>query len=109
MSRNIQTLQCLAYNKIGTEAGCIEVGKRYYMLEIDGVNRIDLGKCLSKKYDPGHYQNDFKQSIKFTFEYENNNPLLKKEIYGYGVFGEYINIFEYETSESDEEQKRILA
>jgi hypothetical protein len=100
MSGNIQTLQSLAYKKIGTVARCVEVDKRYYMLEVDGVNRIDLGKCLSKKFDPGHFGNDFTHSIKFTFEYENDNPLLKKEIYGYGVFSEYINIFEYETSES---------
>ena len=79
------------------------------MLEMDGVNRIDLGKCLSIEYDVGQYINDFTQSIKFTFENENDNPLMKKEIYGYGVCAEYMNIFEYETSESDEEQKRILA
>ena len=67
---------------IGTFANEIIVGKKYILLEEDGVNFVPLGKCVKKNSSPGYYQNDFTPSCELEFEMNNNHPLLKKRLYG---------------------------
>jgi len=71
-----------AIQHIGTFANEIIVGKKYILLEEDGVNFVPLGKCVKNISSPGYYQNDFIPSCELEFELNNNHPLLKKSLYG---------------------------
>ena len=83
---NMLSLKDLSLNasiqQIGTFANEIIVGKKYMLLEEDGVNFVPLGKCIKNVFSPGYYQNDFTPSCELDFELNNNHPLLKKSLYG---------------------------
>jgi hypothetical protein len=87
-------LSCQAIQRIGTHANEIIVGKKYMMLEINGVNFIPLGKCMKNQYSPGYYQNDFTPSRELEFELNNNHSLLKKSLYGNYEINSKLNVVE---------------
>jgi len=94
-----QSLISLAYKVVvetyGTLLTDIKVGEKYILLDNDGVNYIQLGKCLENNFTPGHFANDFTHSRKLCFELNNDHPLLVKEFYGqYDVYKK-VNIFHF--------------
>lgn len=78
------SLLLLSYNNISMNCGIhtynIEVGIKYKLLELDGVNFILLGKCLINEYTPPSYMNDGRDELRLKFEY-NNNYFIFKEIF----------------------------
>ena len=50
----MKTLHQLAYEatiqQFGTLASKIQIGKKYKLFEMDGVNTIQLGKCLKHSF-----------------------------------------------------------
>lgn len=104
------TLQNISYNVVVQNLGLcgkdIIVGKKYKMMCTDGVNTIPLGKCLLIIFTPGHYVNDFTNSFIFTFEKNNDSPLLTKSLSGYDVFNTRLNILEHESDDEDDEDEQ---
>jgi hypothetical protein len=97
-----RTLEELAYEKIvqqmGTKLTDIKKGKYYKMIERDGVNLLDLGKCIEIECECPSYFNDGTGHISFTFEKHNDNKFLWKSFYGESIFGKYTNIIEYQNN-----------
>lgn len=93
------TLEELAYKAvvetIGTIASKVKEGKYYKMIERNGVDLLDLGKCIKVVHVYPSYYNDGMGQIHFIFEKNNGNKLLCKSLYGHTIFGEFINIIEY--------------
>lgn len=92
------SLQDMSYKVLTRKTSVLKVvvGKEYKMLLLDGVNYISLGKCVERKFEERNYINDFTPSLSFTFEENNDHPLLKRFFVGeqevsYGI----INIEEY--------------
>ena len=104
------TLQNIAYKVVVQKFGLcgknIIVGKKYRMMCTDGVNTIPLGKCLIIFFTPGHYGNEFTHSLIFTFEKNNDYPLLTKSLYGNDVYNMRLNIVEHD-DEDDEDDDDI--
>jgi hypothetical protein len=93
------SLMYLAYNIVvetyGTLLNDIKVGEKYILIDNDGVNYIQLGKCLENNFSPRYFANDFTHSRKLCFELNNDHPLLVKDFYGqYDVFKK-VNIFHF--------------
>ena len=78
------SLQDMSYKVLSRKTSVLEVvvGKKYKMLLLDGVNYISLGKCIENKLEQRNYINDFTPSISFTFEKNNEHPLLKRFFVG---------------------------
>ena len=104
----IKTLHKSAYYAVvqqyGTKADEIKVGKKYKLLEMDGVNTVLLGKCLENKFYSGYYQNDFTHRRSLAFEFNNDHPLLEKELF-HNVFKK-INVMEYDKEDCEEDFKK---
>ena len=95
----IFTLEELAYKAVvkamGTPAADVREGKYYKMIEKDGINLLDLGKCIKVEQVFPSYGNDGMGQIHFTFEKNNDNKLLWKSLYGQTIFGVNTNVIEY--------------
>ena len=95
----MKSLHQLAYEatikQFGILATNIQVGKKYKLIEMDGVNTIHLGKCLEHIFSIGGHHNDFKHECILTFEFNNNHPLLRNNLYYENVFSK-INVIECE-------------
>jgi hypothetical protein len=93
------TLEELAYKTIvetiGTKVTDVKEGKFYKMIEKDGINLLDLGKCIIIDCECPSYFNDGMGYITFRFEKNNDNNLLWNSLCGHTIFGEFINIIEY--------------
>ena len=93
------TLEELTYKSIvktmGTEASKVKEEKYYKMIEMDGVNLLDLGKCIKVYRVNPSYGNDGIGQIHFIFEKNNDNKVLWNSLYGENIFNEFINIIEY--------------
>ena len=93
------TLEELAYKTvvetIGTKVTDVKEGKFYEMIEKDGINLLDLGKCIKIDCECPSFFNDGMGHISFTFEKNNDNKLLWNSLCGQTIFGEFINIIEY--------------
>ena len=90
------TLEELAYKTIvetiGTKVTDVKEGKFYKMIEKDGINLLDLGKCIIIDCESPSYFNDGMGYITFRFEKNNDNNLLWNSLCGHTIFGEFINI-----------------
>ena len=102
----VESLQNIAYKvfvkTFGLQAKKIIIGKKYKMLCNDGVNTVPLGKCLKIDFSHGYYANDFTQSLVFTFEKNNDYPLLSKSFYGYDVLAVILNVIEHDDEDYDD-------
>ena len=110
---SIKSLHLIAYEatiqQFGTPAPNIQMGKKYKLFEMDGVNTIALGKCVEHRFFIGVYQNNFRQKRILTFELNNNHPLLRNKLYYDNVFAK-INIVSDDDDEEDvedEESKNV--
>ena len=105
MTTKVKKLEDLAYDKvveqIGTKVTNIKQGKFYKMIEKDGVNLLELGKCIKIECECPSYFNDGTGHISFTFEKNNDNKLLWRSFYGDSIFGKFINVIEYQVIEED--------
>jgi hypothetical protein len=100
MEQNVKTLEDLAYAKVvqqmGTLSSKITEGKCYKMIEKDGINLLDLGKCIEIEYVSPSYFNDGTGHISFTFEKNNDNKLLRRSFYiGIYEVDNFMNVIEY--------------
>ena len=95
----VKTLEDLAYEvwvqQRGTKVINVMEGAFYKMIEKDGINLLDLGKCIKMECECPGYFNDGCGYITFTFEKNNDNKLLWKSFYGSNIYNKYINIIEY--------------
>ncbi len=95
----MQTLQELSYamlvKQIGTRPLDVKEGSSYKMIEKDGFNYVDLGKCIKIDVDYPCYMNDGTGKIRFTFEKNNDHPDLLNYLCGTNIFSIPINIIEY--------------
>jgi hypothetical protein len=86
MNYNPKSLQDISYdahvNKYGIPPHEITVGKKYKIIEKDGVNYTPLGKCLENSFEISGHPLDpiFVRTLKF--EENHDNPILKKQYYG---------------------------
>jgi hypothetical protein len=94
----MQTLQELSYavlvQNIGTPVSKIKENKSYKMIEKDGLNYVDLGKCIKIDLEYPCYMNDGIGKIHLTFEKNNDHPHLLNHICGTMIFSKSINIIE---------------
>ena len=95
----MKTLQDLSYAVLvqqkGTRVLDVKQGKLYKMIEKDGFNYTDLGKCIKIERIFPDFMNDGVGQIHLTFEKNNDHPDLMNHFYGDSVYSKFINVFEY--------------
>lgn len=100
MPNKIPTLQDLSYtaliDHIGIKVLDVKKDKLYKMIEKDGINVLDLGRCINIQIIWPCWLNDGLGQIHFTFEKNNDNPHLLNHFYGDLIYSKSVNIIEYE-------------
>lgn len=100
MTTFIPSLQDLSYavlvRHIGTPVLNVKTDKSYKMIEKDGVNYLDLGRCINVFSIYPSWLNDGIGQIHLTFEKNNDHPHLFTHFYGNSVYSDFVNVIEYE-------------